>query len=295
MNYPYLIQAIRQRGFTRKCRLPLVWLRHLRVHANDTFLASYPRSGNTWARFLLSEILTNDEVGFESAESIIPDLRLRNDIPLILSNGGRLIRTHERYRPVYKKAIYCVRDPRDVLISNYEFERAGEHGISLDRFVEWSVRGKVNAWGRWSKHVSSWLDSPLADNDNLLLIKYEDMHTDAVGELSKMAEFLGLTVDTLRIRRAVANNSVQHMREKEDQHFGRSPMEGTSYESGRRVRVGSVGRWQKRLSAAQVDLIEREAGKLMERLGYLQQAELSTALHEAVGDGTELIGSDIAS
>lgn len=296
MNYQYVVQAIRQSGRTRTLRLPLVWARNLRVRGNDAFLASYPRSGNTWVRFLLCEILTNNEAGFRSSESTIPDLHLLNELPSVLPGGGRFLRTHEQYRTLYRKAIYCVRDPRDVVISNYEFERASEHGRSLDEFVESSVRGKVNAWGRWGTHVSGWLDSPLAESDNLLVVRYEDMRSDAERELSKMVAFLGLSVDPVRIRRAVANNSVQSMRQKEDQHFGRSPQEGNGYESGRRVHIGSVGRWQQRLSAEQVDLIEQHAGELMERLGYTRQHEFETAVRETVpATGGTLLGSDLAS
>jgi estrone sulfotransferase len=262
-------------------RLPLVWLRNLRVRPTDTFIASYPRSGNTWARFLVCEILTDNEAGFESADSTVPYVHLRNKLPSVLQNGGRLLKTHERFRTLYKRAIYFVRDPRDVVISNYDFESAHQHGRSLGEFVESSVRGKVNAWGQWHKHVMSWLDSPLADSDDFLLIRYEDMRRDAERELSRMAAFLGLPVDPIRIRQAIANNTVPRMHQKEDQHFGRSPEEGVGYKSGRRVHIGSVGRWQQRLSAAQVRLIEDQAGDLMERLGYQRQHELGTVVREA--------------
>jgi hypothetical protein len=290
------IQAIRYRGRTTKFRFPLVWLRHrLSVRPNDAFLASYPRSGNTWARFLLCEVLTNEEAGFTSVASTIPTLRLRpyGKIPSILPSGGRLLRTHERYHKEYKKAVYFVRDPRDVIISNYEFERGDEHFAldSFDDFVAAFVRGKVNSFGNWSKHVKGWLDSPLADSNDFLLVKYEEMRRDTERVLSNIVKFLGVAVDCETIRKTVANNDLHSMRVKEDRYH-RKPADG----AGRQVRVGSVGGWQQRLSAVQVDLIEHHAGDLIERLGYTRQREFESPLREAVpATGAELLGSDLAS
>ena len=275
-----IIEAIRYRGRATKLRVPLVWLRHqLAVRQNDSFLASYPRCGNTWARFLLCEILTNREAGFESVASIIPTLRLRSHgrIPALLPNGGRLLRTHERYHREYEKAVYFVRDPRDVVISNYEFERGNNRFVpeSFDDFVAAFVRGKVNSFGNWSQHVRGWLNSPLAQSDDFLLIKYEEMRSNTERVLGNIVKFLGVAVDPETIRKAVANNDLQHMRLKEDRYH-RRPLDA----AGRQVRVGSVGGWRQRLSAAHVDLIEYHAGDLLERLGYPRQHELGTVLRD---------------
>jgi len=282
LNFQDLVQAIRHRGRTTKLRFPLVWLRHQAVRPNDGFLASYPRSGNTWARFLLCEILTNHEAGFERVATTIPTIRLRplhGPVPSLLPNGGRLLRTHERYHKEYRKAVYFVRDPRDVVVSNYEFERGDKHFPlnSLDDFVAAFVRGKTNSFGSWSNHVRGWIDSPVADTEDLLVVRYEEMRSNTERVLSTIVKFLGISVEPERIRKAVANNDLQRMRLKEDQYH-RRPLDG----AGRQVRVGSVGGWQKRLSPAHVDLIERHAGELLERFGYAHQHDLGTTQQEAV-------------
>ena len=52
--------------------------RSLTVFPNDIFLVSYPRSGNTWIRFLVGNLLnTSDPITFANVErSSANDLRL---------------------------------------------------------------------------------------------------------------------------------------------------------------------------------------------------------------------------
>src|SRR5690349_7136880 len=52
------LRQIRYRAAKSRLRAPFVWLRHRGLDPQDTFVASYPRSGSTWLCFLLFEILT---------------------------------------------------------------------------------------------------------------------------------------------------------------------------------------------------------------------------------------------
>ena len=48
--------------------------RNFPVFPDDTFLVSYPRSGNTWTRFLIANLISHDEpVTFANIEKKIPD------------------------------------------------------------------------------------------------------------------------------------------------------------------------------------------------------------------------------
>ena len=48
--------------------------RNVAVYADDTFIVSYPRSGNTWTRFLIANLLHPEvEVGFANIDSFVPD------------------------------------------------------------------------------------------------------------------------------------------------------------------------------------------------------------------------------
>jgi hypothetical protein len=262
-------------------RTPLVWMRHRGLEPHDTFLASYPRSGNTWMRFLLAEVLANRAADFGSVRLTIPDLRRLRGAPRLVPGGGRLIRTHENYCWCYRKAIYIVRDPRDVAISNFDIEwtDATYPGGGFDGFVKEFVRGKANPHKAWQKHVWGWLHSPLVNTGNLLLIRYEDMHADVEKALARTLEFIGVPAEPELIRKAVKDNNLTRMREKED---GDRRATGVIVHGervngyGRHVGTGVVGGWRARLTDEQVELLENHAGDLLATLGYPTRYELET-------------------
>jgi len=140
----------------------------------------------------------------------------------------------------------------------------------FDRFVKSFVLGKATGHGSWYGNVRSWLDSPLASDGNLLLIKYETMLTDTEDTLASVLRFLGVTVEPEAIRFAIANNNLQRMRAKEDRARATGvEVSGEKIRSqGRGVRNGSIGEWRTRLTDAQVKLIEDHARELLEELGY---------------------------
>jgi len=266
---------LRRRLRTTRMRGPIVWFRHRAVRLNDVFLASYPRSGNTWMRFLLSELISGQTADFGTVETAIPYIGIQNRrVPALLPNGGQVFKTHEQYRVEYQRVVYLVRDPRDVAVSNYEHERASlsyvDHG--LDHFLDQYVRGRASAFGSWRTHTESWLNSPLFERGTLLLIKYEDLRSDPERTLARVADFLGLQVDSGAIRNAVLNNALSNMRLKEDRRMAKVGFFGKPelLESGRFVRQGSVGGWSKRLTERQSALIEDHAGTLLQILGYAQ-------------------------
>src|SRR5215475_9391593 len=91
--------------------------RSFAVYPDDTFLVSYPRSGNTWTRFLIANLrYPNRQVSFTTLDEFIPDACSQTKASLKRSQRPRLIKTHEYFDPRYKKVIYIVRDPRDVVL-----------------------------------------------------------------------------------------------------------------------------------------------------------------------------------
>lgn len=268
-----VINDLRYKLRATRLRAPLVWFRHRGLAStDDIFLASYQRSGSTWIRFLLCEILTKNPADFRSVKIAIPDVRHYHEAPLLLG-GRRLIKTHEPYRKEYKKAIYIVRDPRDVALSLYEYDKPNQ---SLEEFVQSFVLGKASPHGTWRRNVWSWLHSPIVESGCLMIIKYENMRVHTEETLTAILQFLGTPVEQQTIRNAIASNDLQGMRVKEDRARAVGlEVSGEAIRSkGRGVRNGSIGEWRQRLTHTQARLIEEHAGEFLAKFGYPDSSQV---------------------
>jgi len=96
------LAAMRTRLQTTVLRAPLVWVRHRGLSERDVFVASFPKSGTTWLRFMLAQVLSGEEVDFDRAGILIPGVEAHAKAPKVLLDGGRLIQTHESFRSAYK-------------------------------------------------------------------------------------------------------------------------------------------------------------------------------------------------
>lgn len=279
-------------------REPLTWMQHRGLRKADVFLASFERSGSTWLRFVLAEILSGESSQFTNVNAIIPELFLHRQARAFLGEGGRVIKTHEPYRSEYHRAIYLVRDVRDVLLSNYVREKAMgltayiSSDNSLDQYVHWFLSGKSVRYGSWQHHIDSWLNSPLAKRGDLLVVRYEDLRGNTETQLRAMLEFLEIEVTAAHIRKAIANNSIEKMRQKEDQiTANRATSEKDvllkfhrkGSEDARFVRSGSVAGWRGRLTDEQLEEIDRKAGDALLRCGYPLGCDGPSFAQEAAG------------
>lgn len=252
-------------------RAPLTWVRHWGLDQTDAFIASYPRSGNTWLRFLMFEILTAGSAGFEEVNHVVAEVGLHGPARPVLPGEGRLVKTHEPYHKQYKKAVYLVRDVRDVVLSEFAYQKAlGWIPDDFEGFLHRFLQGEVNPFSAWHNHVNGWMNSPLAASPNLFLIKFEDLRKDTNAVVTQVLEFLGVEIDAKTVTQAIANNTVQKMQEKEHrtpQLGATAPAPNVGQES-RFIRSGSVGGWRARLTNAQVELIEQHTAGVLVRMGY---------------------------
>ncbi len=262
----HLSKQVRHKLSVSRLHATVVWLRHRKLAAGDVVVASYPRSGTTWLRFLLYEILSGQAAQFETVNKAIPEVGRGEPAPF-LRQGARLLATHEPYRKEYRRAIYLVRDVRDVLISLHAYQQwANIYSKDLGNFVFPFLEGNVNAYGPWHRHVDSWLNTKVALGEKLIVVKFEDMLRDIEGTLSKVLRFLEIQVEPVSVQNAIANNTIERMRAKEDQ--ARSTLFKDYRTDLRFVRGGTVGGWRAKLSTTQIRLIEELAGAALRRLNY---------------------------
>ena len=269
------------------------------------WIASYPKSGNTWMRAFLSnliaggeEALNLEEIGefcpseanaywyrpylngrdiTEISSSELVKMRPFIQRSMLTRTPNHVpLKTHSQYGMLHNTplidanlslaAIYIMRDPRDVLFSGMH-----HFSLSMPKMVEFmnndtahnvATQGSVPEWlGDWNHHVMSWVD--LFPKKKIIL-RYEDLRADPVGEFSKVAFGLGITRDIERIKRAVAHSAFDKLKASE-QKFGFSERVEADKPF---FRSGKAGEWKEKLPANMLKRLQKNHGEMMERFGY---------------------------
>jgi Sulfotransferase domain len=247
--------------------------RNFSVRDDDTFVVSYPRSGNTWTRFLIANLVhPKEDVTFANIERFIPDTSSQSNRVLKRTPSPRIIKTHQYFDHRYPKVIYIVRDPRDVALSYYDFQRKYrqiQDDYPIDRYVEDFVQGRISSrdWGTWGENVASWV-ATRSGNEGFLLLRYEDMIANTVHNLARIAAFLNVSANQDRLQEVAERSSADRMRELEQ----RQSQVWVATKNRRNdipfVRTAKAGGWKTLLPAVSVSSIESAWGDVMKTVGY---------------------------
>lgn len=260
------------------------------------WLASYPKSGNTWARMFLNaytlgdiDINRNASVTLFDGDTYtynaisphpLNDMRpettiyLRQAALLHMMVGRKyaptIIKTHSANieaggvvmipRPLTRKAVYLVRDPRDVACSY-----AKHIGCSIDEsIVSMNNMGNV-MMGRevaiptwltsWSNHVETW------ERDFVTRIRYEDLKEDPRSGFTQVLDTFGIKLNKPRLGKAIRLCDIDRLKKQEEK-------EGF-IEIGKQEKFFGQGKgWKNELTDSQARRIEEDHGEVMEGLGY---------------------------
>lgn len=215
-----------------------------------TWIASYPRSGNTWLRFLVANCLVDHEFdwgaamnsfafelyyyllqikneGWTTSDVVSTMRRVVKDQPTGHVLGDKLfMKTHNAWGPDHPfadlggPALLIVRDPRDVLLSaanyyNLTRDPTADPAAYARRYIE---HGGDPAWikagyGTWHGHFRSWTtqsDFPVH------VVRYEALKTEPVPALIALCAFLGFEVSKADAQRAVERTDMAKMRDIEN-------------------------------------------------------------------------------
>lgn len=261
----------------------------LQILPDDIFLVSFPKSGNTWTRFLVGNLMfPNRPVTFANIHISVPDPTGTTKRHFKRIPRPRVIKSHDCFDPRFPRVIYIVRDPRDVVVSQYHYYRKIrfiDDDLPIETFVGRFLKGETWPCGSWGQHVLTWLGTSEGD-PRFLLLRYEDMLEDTPRELSKIVTFLGLSTTTEQIANAVERSSISRMQKLEQaQGHDLDRMVGAySRKDLMFVRAGISGGWRKDLPTPMVEKIEAAWGPLMHHLGY----ELATDALSAARDYASL-------
>lgn len=240
------------------------------IRADDVFLVSYPKSGNTWVRFLIGNYLTNCEMDFLNGHLVMPDIHHDPSLVDKILFKPRFIKSHFPFRPEYKKVIYLVRDGREVAVSYFYFLKKMK-SLPMDKkfsdYLENYFFAGKDPYGEWDAHVFSWTKT---DKTNILLVRYEDLLSDTVFWFRKMLEFTGIAVDEDLLKRVVEKCSFKEM--QNDEVKNKEALKVLGHDSSHTgygiIRSGKTDTWKTIMSDAEKQKFVLKYGDALKYLDY---------------------------
>lgn len=269
------------------------------------WLASYPKSGNTWMRAFLLNLLYGKgeaidinslyqhmygDAEISAYEKLAPGeiydrptvQRLRPLVHRAMARSSPrpiFVKTHnalmeDEGHPLVAMdatiaAIYIVRNPLDVVIS-YSHHNA----VSIDAAIESMGRRGSTTLGD-ATHVyevyGSWSENVLSwtqrQHPGLHVVRYEDMLEAPTRSFGGVVKFLGLDVPRAHVEKAIKLSSFKVLKEQERRHgFVERPAHAAAF-----FREGKAGQWRTVLSREQVAAIVSAHREQMTRFGYVPE------------------------
>jgi hypothetical protein len=269
------------------------------------WIASYPKSGNTWVRAFLAACVMKEQRPLEMADieafgindySIHPYedylgrsvhgmsydevKRIRHNVHRYIVDRLNNLVVMKTHSPVSYRdgtpamtwdatagAIYIVRNPLDVVISF-----SNHLGKSIDETIH-----SLNSETSTSTHANqipfyqgSWSHHVRGwtEQEDLerVVVRYEDLLADPEPQFRKIAELLGLKLDDAGLERVLSMTQFERLREAEQ----KSGFKEKPQHSERFFRTGKTKQWLNRLSAEQIQQITSANHAMMERFGYAE-------------------------
>lgn len=223
------------------------------------WLASFPRSGNTFMRLVLHEAY-----GIESST-----FHTESDYPLD-PDYSRLpiVKTHllpEQLQPADPSvpAVYLVRDGRDCVVSMAHYRKsliAADSDFQQDLLEVIEARDGSH-FGGWSQHVHRWQERAA------LVIRFEDLVQDPIASIERMRPWIDLpqpardkvpSFDDLRRHDRVYGSGVEHGFDADTRRVFREA----------KFRRGVVGSWRDELPDPLLMRFLELHGDELVKLGY---------------------------
>ena len=230
--------------------------KYYKVQKDDILLISYPKSGNTWLRFLFGNVMYSSGVDFKNIDKFIPDIYRTTKKEIEDLDSPRVIKSHEPFFPNNSKVVYIYRDPRDVVISYYYWYKKFNRlkGESFEFFFNSFLEGNVS-YGLWSEHLKGWREAAEKRPRNVYMVKYETLKEDTLKEFKKILQFCDLDYSDERILEAVNKSEFKNMKKMEEKQSKDSIFKDTNLNISF-VRSGK-SEWKDVLSEDQIKRLNR--------------------------------------
>ena len=271
----------------------------------NIFLASYPKSGNTWMRSIIGNLYNFDKEFDLKILKSIPLLSIKQNFDKfenkiysdnnvlhfdwvsqniiecqkILNNKSNHLNIFKTHSVRHKKFtnetvnagfIYIIRDPRDVVVSFKNFS-----GKSIDKIIDELLFEKTNIintngaqelLSTWELNVLSWLNYTTVPR---LIIRYEDLKLNIKEIVIKVIDFLN---NTHRIKLNLTDADIDQIIENSNFNNLKKIEDKYGFDESSKhssfFRTGTSNQWKDILSKTQLRLIENNLQTLMRQFNY---------------------------
>jgi hypothetical protein len=240
-----------------------------------TFITSFPRSGNTWMRYLLSDVfLQHHGIDTDTKLAVHPDeiiadfyrsrVAHRNTA---VRTPGVLLKSHDSFEQLQERFwgkrcqtalsfqrcrhLYLYRSPEDAMVSFYHY------CLRENLAGNWKKGGErpdINAFCRdtlpgWSEHLSGYLTAA-EQGAPIYFASYEQLLADPIRVLGETLQWMGFPHNASMLERAAINMQFQKLKATDARDIGNQGRSG----------AGSI-----ELEASTIDLIRTSTARLVER------------------------------
>ncbi|MEL6866381.1 MAG: sulfotransferase domain-containing protein, partial [Bacteroidota bacterium] len=219
------------------------------------WLASFPRSGNTFFRNVLYEVYGLESSTFhrdpqrdlDNRYSTFPVVKT-HDLPTLIEPKSKDI-----------KAVYIIRDGRDSLVSiaHHRKDIVEQGSDFYNNLLEAILARNGSHFGGWSENVRQWVER--AD----LVVRFEDLIRDPLSQVERLREIMDLPEpnrDKLP--------SFQDLKFGKPRYGGGKGKRFQTSKAQLHFRKGKVGSWKEEMPPELEALFWKQHGKMMEEWGY---------------------------
>ncbi|XP_038047818.1 sulfotransferase family cytosolic 1B member 1-like [Patiria miniata] len=253
-------------------------LKTFQVRDDDIYMVTFPKSGTHWLGEIIDYVMSEGRDDFDRTNmSAVLEITMEADPSKFASAtpgykiletmaSPRIMGTHclpnllpPQVMDKKPKMFYLARNPKDLMVSYFIFIKPFLTPTlqTWEGFLFMLVAGQM-VGGSWFDHVLSYWER--RNDDNLLFLKYEDLHKDLKGNIRKVAAHLGknLSDDVIdKIAERVTLAGMQKTYKNIEEAHGEKGKKMTHlFGMAPYLRKGKVGGWKEVFTAEQSALFD---------------------------------------
>jgi len=160
------------------------------TYPDDIYIVSYPRSGNTWTRYIMAYLkagVRNSLIATE-VDAYVPNIYTCLS-EVNLQSSKRVIKTHVPMMYLYPRVVFVHRDPRESLVSFWHYSRRVQNfSGTFSQFIRSSVSAQH---GSWKEHMQAMQWKVETDPKNIHVMRYDALQRDFQNTVSGLIEWCG--------------------------------------------------------------------------------------------------------